>query len=110
MTDRKQCPDVEHTPSGNPIRKGDQICPDVTYRVVKVGDRAWNEQTERMDLSIRPRSLRHALADLAALAAPNAVGAEINGYRWRVVEIPAGEHWDYDGTVVAEILVGRGVA
>lgn len=81
--------------SGCPIEAGERAHTIDTYRVVRVNDRAFNEKPGKPYRTIR-----------AALRAISTVADESE--HWRVVEIPAGEPWDYDGIVVAAIQIERG--
>lgn len=84
------------SPSGCPIGPDDQAHTVVTFRVVRVNDRAFNSKPGKSY-----RTLRAALRAIATVAD--------DWEHWRVVEVPAGEPWDYDGTIVAAIRTGRGI-
>jgi len=92
------------SPSGCPISPDEEIAKVPTYRVVKVNDRAWNAWMGTTALGSRRKTLRDALVDLIGWN-----NGAMNEH-WRVVEVPAGEPWDYDGVIVAEVKTGRGVA
>lgn len=93
------------------MRRLDVLRPEpACFAVVCVGDRGRSHPG-------RYTTLRSALAAIAMHVAPvNARTREAGpGYWpthdvWRVVHIPAGEPIDYDGTIVAELRLGWGVA
>lgn len=72
-----------------------------TYRVVRVNDVEFNSDPHRT----WHRTIAGAFK---AIADFTRVQSWSQG-RWRVVEIPPGEAWDYDGTVMAAVEIGRGV-
>lgn len=84
------------SPSGCPIEAGEPVHKVPTFRVVRCGDRVFNEQPFKAC-----RTTTEALQRIVSIAN--------NGEHYRVVRIPAGEPWDYDGTIVASLRLGAGV-
>lgn len=83
---------VSTSPSGCPIYRGDRVYPKPTLRVILIGGR----RVEGPAFHTLKSALRY-------------VSTKVEwDERWRIVNIPAGEPWDYDGVVVASVDSRRG--
>lgn len=82
----KEAP-VSTSPSGCPIYRGDRVYKTPTLRVLLIGGR----RVEGPAFHTLRSALRY-------------VSTKVEWHeRWRIVQIPAGEPWDYDGVVVASV-------
>ncbi len=81
--------------SGCPIEAGEKVYDHATFRIVIVNDREYNSRDHGAS-----HSLRSALVKMGSFLCQGHL---------RVVRVPAGEPWDYDGTIVASLRVGEGV-